>query len=309
MLASLLLAASAAALGPSAPAGPDSMLVSTAWLAERLGGPDLVLFEIGPREEYDRGHIPGAQHLELRAVSAPHEMKEGHGHDDGALVLELPSAARLDSVLEARGVSDRSRVVLYPGGDWLTPAARVYLTLAWAGLGGRVSVLDGGLAAWRAERRPVSTEAPVVRPATNALTLTPRADVVVDAGFVRSHLRDPKVALVDARDRGFWLDTLDNHMPRGGHIPGAASIPFTSLTDSAGRLLPLETLRRTFREAGAAPGDLVVTYCHIGQQGSWVWLVARHLGYDARLYDGSFQEWSARAELPVSGARRSAGGS
>jgi thiosulfate/3-mercaptopyruvate sulfurtransferase len=298
----ILLATLAAAALQAASPSADTMLVSTAWLAERLGDPKLVLFEIGDRGDYEAAHIPGARFLSLHDIAAPHEMGPDGHHEHDALALELPSPERLDSVLESHGVSDASRVVLYMGKDWTTPTARAYFTLAWAGLGRRVSVLDGGLPAWRAEGRAVSAEVPT--PRRGSLTVKPQPELLADAAWIRARLRDPRVAVIDARDAGFYLDTLDNRMPRGGHIPGARNVPFTSLTREDGRILDDATLRARFRAAGAEPGDRVVVYCHIGQQGSWVWLVARRLGYDARLYDGSFQEWSARSELPVEGARR-----
>lgn len=297
-----MLTTTLATLAALAAQPADTPFVSTAWLAERIDDPKLVLFEVGERSGYDAGHIPGAQFIEMRDVAAPHVMGPD-GHDPRALVLELPSPERLDSVLEARGVSDDSRIVLYMGKDWLTPTARVYFTLVWGGLGARVSVLEGGLPAWREAGHAVSVEIPT--PATRgSVTIRPQPDVVTNADWVRAHLRDERVAVIDARAPEFYTDSADNHMPRGGHIPGARNVPFGSLTDSAGVPLNAATLRDRFREAGAEPGDRVVVYCHIGQQGSWVWLVARSLGYDAKLYDGSFQDWSARSDLPVEGARR-----
>jgi thiosulfate/3-mercaptopyruvate sulfurtransferase len=284
----------------AAPADTQPMVVTTAWLAERLGRPDLVLFEIGQHPKYDAGHIPGAQWLDLHEISAPMDMRPG-ARDTG-LTLELPAPARLDSALRAKGVSDRSHIVLYWHDEYMTPTARAWLTLAWAGLRGRVSILDGGLPAWRAEERAVTTAVPAV--ARGSFTTRPTPNLVVSAAWVRAHLRDPHVALIDARDREFYIDSVDNHMPRGGHIPGAVNLPFTSFTDSVGRLKPVAELRTLYRAAGAKPGDVVVTYCHIGQQGSWARFVAEYLGYDARLYDGSFEEWSARADLPVEGQRR-----
>ena len=265
----------------------DSMLVSTAWVAERLHDPKLVLFQVGVRAEYDGAHIPGAQFNEMRDVAAP----RGPG-----LVLELPSPAQLDSTLEARGVSDDSRIVIYWGNDWVSPTARIYLTLYWAGLGSRVSILDGGLPAWRAEGRAVTTEVPT--PNRGSITLRPRDDVVVTAAWVASKLADQGVVVVDARTPQFY-DGRDTSGVRPGHIPGARNLPFTEIVDSAGRFESPARLAELLRGAGADPSDLVVAYCHIGQQASLVWFGARLLGFDARLYDGSFTEWTTLQQYPV----------
>jgi thiosulfate/3-mercaptopyruvate sulfurtransferase len=275
------------------PVAAESILVSPAWLSERMKRPGLVIFEIGEKPDYDAGHIPGAQFLTMRDIAAPRV--------EGALALELPEPTRLDSVLEARGISDDSYVVLYYHSDWVSPTTRVFLTLEYAGLRGRVSVLDGGLPAWRAAQHPVTTEVPQV--AQGKLTPRFRDDVTVDAAWVNRHLADPSVAIVDARDAGFYLDTLDSRMPRGGHIPGAHSLPFGDVVTEDNRLKSVAELRALFTAAGAEPADTVVSYCHIGQQGTVVFFAARLLGYNVRLYDGSFQDWSARADLPVEGAR------
>jgi thiosulfate/3-mercaptopyruvate sulfurtransferase len=88
-------------------------------------------------------------------------------------------------------------------------------------------------------------------------------------------------------------------MPRGGHIPGARNIPFDSVVEDSNKFKSVETLRQLFNTAGVKPGDSVTTYCHIGQQASLLYFVARYLGYEAHLYDGSFEDWSHHPELPV----------
>jgi thiosulfate/3-mercaptopyruvate sulfurtransferase len=89
-------------------------------------------------------------------------------------------------------------------------------------------------------------------------------------------------------------------MPRGGHIPHARNIPFSSLVeDSNNKFKSAGTLRDLFNAAEVKPNSSVATYCHIGQQASLLYFVARYLGYDAHVYDGSFEDWSNRTELPV----------
>ncbi len=298
-LAPLFVFSTIGSPGAAALPADEPLLVTTAWLATHLRDPGLVLLEVGRADEYTARHIPGAQRLDFHDLSTPHDMHA----TPMPLILEIPSAARLDSVLSIKGISNDSRIVVYFANDWVTPSARTVLTLEAAGLRGRVSLLDGGLPAWVAEGRSVTTEVPTVAPTHFATHL--RSDVVVTVDWLQSRLHSPAIALIDARDPGFYLDTLDNEMPRGGHIPGAKSLPYDSLVDSQNRLLDRATLAARFEAAGAAQGKTVVGYCHIGQQASLLWFAARYLGYDVRLYDGSFQEWSGRTDLPIEGANRS----
>ncbi len=288
-----LLAALAAPPTPGPVGVPaEPMVVSTAWLAQHLHDQGLVIFQIGDRTSkpaYDEGHIPGAQFLNpFSELSTPRV--------EGALALELPSADSLKAVLERKGVSNDSRVVLYWAKEYFSPTSRTLFTLEFAGLGGRVSILDGGYKVWKGEGRPVTTELPTVTP--GRFVVKPNPDLVVDADFVKAHLEDKKVRIVDARDTSFY-NGRDTHQGRNGHIPGAASIYFGSMVDSAGRFLTPVALKAEFAQAGVKEGQTVVTYCHIGQQASLVWFVARYLGFNAKLYDGSFQDWAARTELPV----------
>lgn len=266
-----------------------SMIVSTEWLAQHLNDDSLVLFQVGEKDEYTAGHIPGAQFIALADLSMP----RGEG-----LALELPPAAQLKTTFEKLGVSDKSRIVVYFSKDWVTPTARVFLTLDYLGLGDQTSILDGGLPAWRAEKRPVTTDDDIVK--LGSLSAQPNKQIVVDAAWVNANLNKPGVMILDARAPKFYTGEDAGRMPRGGHIPKARNIPFSTLVeDSNNKFKSVETLRQLFDAAGVKKGDSVATYCHIGQQASLLYFVARYLGYDAHLYDGSFEDWSRRAELPV----------
>ena len=122
---------------------------------------------------------------------------------------------------------------------------------------------------------------------------------MVDAAYVSSNLHKAGTQVVDARLPAFYTAAQTPNGQRPGHVPGAANIPFSSLFDEQGKFKAADTLKTQFTQAGVKPGDRVVSYCHIGQQGSVVYFVARYLGYDARLYDGSWEDWSAHAELPA----------
>lgn len=266
----------------------DTVMVSSAWVAGRLNDPHLVLIHVGTKPGYDSAHIAGARFLPFSAVAA---------RSEAGLALELPPVERLDSVFESLGVSDDSRVVLYWGADWVTPTARVYLTLDYLGLGARTSILDGGLGRWQAEGRAVAAQAPQVKP--GSLTPRPRPEIVVAADRVRDDLQAPGVRVLDARTSNFYSGVDAGSMPRAGRLPGAGNVPFTSLVDDSLRFVDDAALRDLFASAGARPGDRIIAYCHIGQQASLLYAVGRHLGFEVQLYDGSFQEWSRRDDLPV----------
>jgi thiosulfate/3-mercaptopyruvate sulfurtransferase len=196
------------------------------------------------------------------------------------------------------GVTNKSRIVVYFGKDWVTPTARVFFTLDYLGLGDRTSILDGGLPLWRAENRAVTDQVREVKP--GVFTPRPNARLVVDASWVSANLGKPGIAIVDARAAKFYTGEEAGQMPRGGHIPSARSIPFSTVVDDkTNKFKSADALRTLFETAGVKENDSVATYCHIGQQASLLYFVARYLGYDAHLYDGSFQDWSNRSELPV----------
>ena len=267
----------------------DSLIVTTDWLAKHLNDDTLVLLQVGEKDEYMSSHIPRAQFIQLADISTP----RGQG-----LTLELPTLDQLKATFEKLGVSDNSRIVIYFGKDWVTPTARVFMTLDYLGFGDRTSILDGGLPAWRAEGKLVTAD--LVEPKKGSLTPHPNSKLIVDAAWVKNNLDKPDIRILDARAPQFYTGAEQGRMPRGGHIPHAKNIPFSSLVeDSNNKFKSAIALRDLFNAADVKPNSSVATYCHIGQQASLLYFVARYLGYDAHVYDGSFEDWSQRTELPV----------
>jgi len=283
------------ALWPAALSGQDQcgqrepapgVLVTAAWLGRHQHDSGLVILDAErTAAPYDSAHVAGAR---LALMSAFAVTRNG-------LLTELPADPELTDFFESLGVADKGRIILY--GD-LLPVSRLFFTLDYLGLGDRVSVLDGGLAAWREASGAVASGAPPAALRAH-LSIHPQRGVMVDAAWVQAHLHDTTVALLDARTREEFEGTvLEDGVARAGHIPGARNLDWTS-TVTGGRLRDKSELRQLFTAAGAAPGKQVVTYCRVGTRASELYLVARLLGVPVRLYDGSMNEWAGRRELPV----------
>lgn len=266
------------------------ILVSTDWLLNHLHDPSLVVLHITAfKSEYEAEHIPGARLVPWLSVVTPPPQP-----GSGGLTSELPSVAQLDSVLESVGLSDDSHVVIYGS---VVAAARLFWTLQELGFAGPLSILDGGLDAWREEKKPLTSTLPTITRGT--FTPRPRTDVVVDAEWVKSHLQTPKIRIVDARLPYYYLGADSGGMARAGHIPGAVNIPYTTLTKELSKYRDVKTLQRLFQDAGIRENEQVIAYCHVGQTASVVYVAAQLLGHDVRIYDGSFQDWAKRSELPI----------
>jgi thiosulfate/3-mercaptopyruvate sulfurtransferase len=277
----------------------EDLVVSVAWLASHLEDANLVLLHVGDKDDYAAKHIPRARLVALADISISSEVGKGS-------MLEMPPADDLRRRLEALGISERSRIIVYFGKDWVSPATRVIFTLDYAGLGDRAALLDGGMEAWIRAGRAVTSEVPPAR--TGSLDPLEIRPIIVQADFVRASVGKDGVAVVDGRAAAFY-DGVDTGGPRGyahrtGHVAGARSVPFASITDDRAMLRSPEELAALFAKAGVKTGDTVVGYCHIGQQATAMLFAARLLGHPVLLYDGSFEDWSRRRDFPVDNPAR-----
>lgn len=296
------LALVAALLGVSLPAAEESpgVLVSTGWLAAHLDDMELRVIHVGfgrapaVRSTFDDGHIPFAHPLEWSAVAMTRD----------GLPNELPPAAEMSDALRRIGVEARDRLVLYDTGSGLE-AARAFVALEYLGLAGRVSILDGQWKKWVLEGRDVSQVYSGVEPSAFVPLL--RGDVLADRRAVEDLAWTglepaPTAVLLDARPREEYAGAVAGEgILRPGHLPGAMSLPWTTLL-AGGDLpvfLPEAELRACFEAKGARPGRRVLAYCRSGVQASLVYVAARRLELPVSLYDGSYADWSLRSELPV----------
>lgn len=268
-------------------ANGQGMLVSVSWLAENRRDPSLVLLHVASiRRDYSNGHIPGARFLWTNAMAS----------SNPDLTYEVPDIEQLDTTLKALGVNNDSRIILYGAGGNVTIVTRMFFTLDYLGLGGRTAILDGGLDAWKAAGHQVSKEPTVFQ--RGNVTLQPNTGLVATWDVVRSAVDKPGFSIIDARGAQFYQGN-GGGMPRAGHIPSAKNIPFSTVVDSTNKMKSVAELQKMFADAGVKQGDNVVTYCHIGQQATLLYFTSKYLGYNVRLYDGSFEDWSGREEGPV----------
>jgi thiosulfate/3-mercaptopyruvate sulfurtransferase len=262
---------------------PEPLLVDVDYLAKHLNDRNLVLIEVGSKPAYEAGHIAGARFIPLDDLSTPMRSKPGE------LSFELLPADMMRAKLASLGVSDDSHIVVYSGNDSSFPmTSRVIFTLQYLGMGDHTSLLNGGIAAWRAAERPVSTTMTPIHP--GHLSARPTANIVADASLVRSISERPNFKLVDARSPAIYKGVEPTYS-KAGHIPGAINIPFSDILDGSSKV-DVNRLEKIFADAGIKPGDTVVTYCHIGAQATETLFGARVLGHPVMLYDGSFQDWA-----------------
>ncbi|HKV72330.1 MAG TPA: rhodanese-like domain-containing protein [Gemmatimonadales bacterium] len=284
--------------GSSVPDGePAPVIVSAAWLSRHLRDSALVVVQSGGAAEYARGHIPGSVLLPSGGLEKS-DMGEGGSMD----MTALPGVEELQPVLQRLGVSNGSHVIVVFATEDLPQATRVIALMRYAGVS-RVSLLDGGLGDWRQNGLPLNADQPSVRPGHFSAPLD--LATVVDYRYVQARERAPHVRLIDARAPVYYDGPVEqgSMAMRPGHIPGARNIPYSSLFDGQLRMRPRQEIDEMFRQAGVLPGDTVVAYCHVGIQATVVILAARLAGYPARLYPGSFHDWSDR-HLPTEGGSK-----
>ena len=265
-------------------------LVSTQWLADNLGTRGLSILDAtllaadtgrDARAEYDAGHVPGARFLDLAKL-----------RDTGSrLPNMLPPVEQTASRLRALGIGDGDRIVLYDDSPWRT-AARAWFLLRTFGLS-NVAILDGGLAKWRAEGRPLETDGPP--PQGRHLTPQPDFALVRDQAAMTENLTTGDEQVIDARSAARFTGAEPDPHPgtAAGHIPGSRNLPYTRLFEADGIWKQGDALAAEFAAAGIDIDKPVVATCGSGVTAAVLLFGLHLLGKDGALYDGSWSEWGA----------------
>jgi len=273
-------------------------LVSTDWLAAHLGNPRIRIVDCSfklpgvtptAREDYLRGHIPGAVFFDIDEIAEP----------GTSLPHMIPSPELFARKMEALGIGDDDRVIVYDSAG-LSSAGRAWWMLRLFGHDD-VALLDGGLPKWKVEERPLETSPPSV----SARRFTPRFDpsLVRDKRALLDNLSTRREQVVDARDAARFNGTAEEPRPglRRGHIPGSRNLPYDQVTDpGTHQLRSGEELTRLFRGAGVDLDRPIVASCGSGVTACALAFALHLIGYTgAAVYDGSWSEWGLPGDAPV----------
>lgn len=277
-----------------------SNLVTTHWLADHLDDPHVLILDASwhlavakrsARQEFVAGHIPGSAFFDLDASSDPNT----------TLPHMLPSPEKFAGDLKCIGASDAKHIVCYDSVG-LFSAARLWWMLKWFGHD-RVSVLDGGLVKWTAERRPLQS-GEATKSETRHFTPHLKLEIVRTLNDVASALQTRSAQLVDARSATRFRGEEPEPRPgvKPGHMRGAHNVHYASLVNADGTLKSKSEIKSIFEAAGINLANPVITTCGSGVTAAILYLALTELGHNkTSLYDGSWTEWGASGQTIVMG--------
>jgi len=271
-------------------------LVSTQWLADEMGASDLRIIDASaflpehgrvPRLEYEACHIPGAVFMDLAELV----------DSTSSIPNTLPSAEKFASRMQALGLGDGSRIVIYDDSP-IKSATRAWFMLTKFGAQ-NVALLDGGIAKWKAEGRKCAQGAE--RQRERHFTVWSDDSHVRSKADMLANLASGAEQVIDARGAGRFTGDLPETNPAlaSGHIPGARNLPYSSLFNPDGTWKSPDAIRALFEAAGIDLTRPLISSCGSGMTANVLIFAAHLIGkQDISLYDGSWSEWGLDPTTP-----------
>jgi len=269
------------------------VLVPTDWVAQHINDPKIRLVEVDvDTSQYDQGHLPNAAGWNWQSQLCDNVRRD------------ICTKAEIEKLLGASGIGNDTTVILYgDNNNWF--AAYAHWQLKYWGHGD-VRLMNGGRKKWLEEKRPVTTDPPKITPTTYKAK-DPDKSLRAMRGHVFDAIEKGQYNLVDVRSPDEFSGKviappgMSETAQRGGHIPGAKSIPWSKAVNDDGTFKSYEDLKALYEGAGVVMGKDSIAYCRIGERSSHTWFVLKYLlGMpNVSNYDGSWTEWGNLVDAPI----------